>query len=305
MAALVAWVVSPAGAERDPAPSFVGTDVSADVLLEALAASPSRQFKPIGHTSVLFRMRTVSRITAGFKVESEGHENGYRAEIAAYRLSRLLELDNVPPTIFRQATRREIQSRFHREKRHRWKSVEAETVWQPDGAVDGAASYWIKNARRGLEKRKGSWQAWLRVDGVIPDGQSAIARDLSTMTVFDFLVGNWDRYSGGNLLVSPDGSRAILVDHDSAFRRLNEPLYRRMLDDLMRTERFSAEVVQHLTALDRESIKLELANDPSHRAQPLLNDAQIDAVLDRRATILSHVAALVGEHGPEQVLFFP
>lgn len=304
-AAFIALVVPLAGAERDAAPTFVGSELPPDALLDALATSPSRQFKPIGHTSVLFRMRTASRVTGGLKVASEGSESGYRAEIAAYRMSRLLALDNIPPTIFRQATRREIQSRFHPDKLHRWKFVSAETAWQADGVVQGAASYWVKGARRGLEKRKGTWQAWLRIDASIPDGQDEIARDLSTMTVFDFLVGNWDRYSGGNLLVTSDGTRAILVDHDSAFLRLNEPLYRRMLDDLMRTERFSSAVVQQLATLDRRSIERELAEDPSHQAEPLLNDAQIDALLDRRATILSHVAALVGEHGSEQVLFFP
>ncbi|MEM9728662.1 MAG: hypothetical protein AAF997_08765 [Myxococcota bacterium] len=305
VAALVAWVVSPVSAERSIELSFVGTDVPAADLLEALSSSPSRQFKPIGRTSVLFRMRTVSRVTAGFKVESEGQEDGYRAEIAAYRLSRLLALDNVPPTIFRQANRREIQKKFHREKRDRWKGVAARTAWQPDGVVDGAASYWVKGARRGLDKRKGQWQAWLRVGGTIPEGKSSLAADLSSMTLFDFIVGNWDRYSGGNLLGSPDGTRALLVDHDSAFDRLNEPLYRRMLDDVMRTERFSMGFVRHLSALDRDAIERELSEDPSHAVTPLLNDAQIDALLDRRATVLSHVAALVEQHGSEQVLFFP
>ncbi|MEM7434426.1 MAG: hypothetical protein AAF436_04675 [Myxococcota bacterium] len=322
VAALVAWAASVeaeaeplvteaeaepfvTGAEAEPPNSFAGAELSADELLEALATSRSRQFKPIGRTSVLFRMRTESRVTAGFKVESHASHHGYRCEIAAYRVSRLLGLDTVPPTVFRQATRREIKSRFHKEKTGRWKEVANATVWRDNGVVDGAASFWIKSPKRRLSSKRGAWQPWLRVDMPIPDGSTELARDLSSMIVFDFLVANWDRYSGGNLLMSPGGDRAILIDHDAAFSRLNEPLYRRLLDELMRTERFSAALVERLTALDAEAIEAELAEDPGHAAEPLLNDAQIAALLDRRQTVLSHVAALIDEHGSDRVLFFP
>jgi hypothetical protein len=64
-------------------------------------------------------------------------------------------------------------------------------------------------------------------------------------------------------------------------------------------------VVRHLGALDEASIRAELAQDPSHQTDPLLNAAQIADVLDRRATILSYIAALIEERGEDEVLFFP
>ena len=304
-AALVGWVGSRVSAESDPLPPFVGTTISQDALLQALATSRSRQFKPVGRTSVLFRMRTESRVTAGYKVKSREMEHAYRSEIAAYRLSRLLLLDNVPPTIFRQATRKEIKARFHKEKLDRWGSVHRATSWEDDGTVVGAASYWVKGARRGLGDQKGTWQTWLRIEGTIPPDKTKLARDLSTMMLFDFLVANWDRYSGGNLLMNEERTRALLVDNDRAFSGLNEELYQRLLGALARTERFSNAVVDQLIVLDRNAIQRELAQDPSHGSEPLLTDAQIDALLDRRATILSHIASLVEEHGHGQVLFFP
>jgi hypothetical protein len=36
-----------------------------------------------------------------------------------------------------------------------------------------------------------------------------------------------------------------------------------------------------------------------------LSDAQIADVMDRRATILSYIAALIEERGEDDVLFFP
>lgn len=303
--ALIAWVGSRVSAEPDPLPPFVTTTISQDALLQTLAVSPSRQFKPIGRTSVLFRMRTVSGVTAGYKVKSHGSETGYRSEIAAYRTSRLLLLDNVPPAVFRQAKRGEIRRRFHWDKLDRWDSVQRAIQWEDDGTVHGAASYWIKGARKGLESQRRAWQAWLRVEGVIPSDKTLLARDLSTMALFDFLVGNWDRHSGGNLLMNKGRTRALLVDNDRAFSILNEELYQRLLEDLTRTERFSKGVVDQLVVLDRNAIEHELARDSSHHSAPLLTDAQIDAFFDRRATILSYIAALVDEHGSDEVLIFP
>jgi hypothetical protein len=57
--------------------------------------------------------------------------------------------------------------------------------------------------------------------------------------------------------------------------------------------------------MDEEAIRAELARDPSNETNPLLSDAQIAEVMDRRSTILTHIAALVDERGADQVLVFP
>ena len=126
------------------------------------------------------------------------------------------------------------------------------------------------------------------------------------MAVFDLLIGNWDRFSGGNLPSDSSRQRAILRDNDRAF---STPLLARRYDALVaglaRTERFSRSVVDRLSELDEAAFRHELSLDPSHAADPLLSDAQIEDVFDRRATILSHVAALIEERGEDQVLVFP
>jgi hypothetical protein len=86
---------------------------------------------------------------------------------------------------------------------------------------------------------------------------------------------------------------------------LLERRYENLLGGLTRTERFSKDTIHHLAALDEASIRAELARDPSHETDPLLNAAQIADVLDRRATILSYIAALIEERGEDDVLFFP
>ncbi len=126
------------------------------------------------------------------------------------------------------------------------------------------------------------------------------------MTVFDLLIGNWDRFSGGNLPTDRERQRAFLRDNDRAFSTpLLEGRYQKLLEGLTSTRRFSKDVVLHLTALDEASIRNELARDPSQQTTPLLTDTQIADVLNRRSVILSYIAALIEEHGEAEVLFFP
>lgn len=306
LAAVVAvWLSSAASAELESLPRFVGTDTGQDEILEVISSANSRSFKPVGHSSVVLRMRTVARVTAALKVRSRELQRGYQHEIAAYRISRLLGLDNVPPAVYRRATWKEIEGRFHDDMLGRRSSIRRAVVWDEDGSAPGAAIYWVKGLRSvGLEK-KARWQGWLR-DGDIPEGKASLARDLSRMVVFDFLIGNWDRFSGGNLRTDAAQQRAVLRDNDRSFSiPLLDRRYETLLTGLTGTERFSKAMVRHLAALDGASIRAELARDPSHGGDPLLSDAQIADVLDRRATILSYIAALIEERGADDVLFFP
>ena len=286
-------------------PRFVGTDVEQDEILEVISSAESRSFKPVGHSSVVLRMRTVERVTAALRIRSHDIQDGYRCEIAAYRISRLLGLDNVPPAIYRRASWKEVNQRFHDDMRDRRGAIRRAVMWDDDGSAPGAAVYWIKGLRSfGLEN-KASWQSWLQ-DGDIPRGKFELARDLSTMTVFDLLIGNWDRFSGGNLPTDRERQRAFLRDNDRAFSTpLLRGRYEKLLEALTGTKRFSKDLVRHLEALDEASIRSELARDPSQQSTPLLSDDQIADVLNRRGAILSYIAALIEEHGEAEVLFFP
>ena len=110
-------------------------------------------------------------------------QRGYQHEIAAYRIGRLLGLDNIPPAVFRRSTWKEIQQRFHDDMLARRGSVRRAVLWDDDGSVPGAAIYWVKGLRSvGLEN-KAKWQSWVR-DGEVPQSKERLAGDLSTMAVF-------------------------------------------------------------------------------------------------------------------------
>jgi hypothetical protein len=304
LAAIVTLGVT-ARAEPGPVPPFIGTDVDQDQLLDVISTAQSRSFKPVGHTSVVLRMRTVARVTAAMKVRSRDVPRGYQHEIAAYRIARLLGLDNVPPAIYRRVAWDEVRQRFHEDKLDQRASVRNAVVWDDDRSAPAAAIYWVKGMRSVGYENKSQWSGWLR-DAEIPPGKEPLARDLSTMVVLDLLIGNWDRFSGGNLPSDPARRRAILRDNDRAF---STPLlarrYDALLEGLTRTERFSRSVVERLAELDEEALRHELGLDPSDASAPLLSDTQIADVFDRRATILSYIASLIEERGEARVLVFP
>lgn len=305
VAAAAVVLSSASAAGPGPLPEFIGTSVSQDELLQAMSTARSRSFKPVGHTSVVLRMRTLERVTVAIKVRTHSIPHGYQHEIAAYRISRLLGLDNVPPAIYRRVRWKEIQQRFHEDKLDRRPHVRNAVLWDEDGSVPGAAIHWVKGMRSVGNENASKWLGWLR-DEPIPEGKAALARDLSNMAVFDLLIGNWDRFSGGNLPSDATRRRALLRDNDRAFSTpLLERRYEKLVEGLTRTERFSKSIIEHLSVLDEATLRAELARDPSHSSDPLLSDTQIADVFDRRATILSYVAALIEERGESAVLVFP
>jgi hypothetical protein len=105
--------------------------------------------------------------------------DNYVFEPAAYELSRLVGLDNVPPAILRK---------LHNKK--------------------GSVQIWVENAT--TERKRVQ-------DKIEPPDKRRWEKQLQMMNVFDALVYNTDR-NRGNMLITPDG-KLWLIDHTRAFRR--------------------------------------------------------------------------------------
>ncbi len=108
--------------------------------------------------------------------------DSYIFEPAAYELSRLLGLDNVPPTILRK----------FRGKR-------------------GSLRVWVEKAMTETRKIK---------DNITPPDQAFWSRQIHIMRVFDNLIYNTDR-NYGNILIDRNW-KVWLIDHTRAFRRERE-----------------------------------------------------------------------------------
>jgi hypothetical protein len=106
----------------------------------------------------------------------------YIFELAAYQLSKLLGLDNVPPTVKRRI-----------------------------GEVTGSLQIWVENAMTETKRQKNK---------VRPPDVIQWNRQVQTMHAFDSLVYNTDR-NLGNVLIDPNW-KLWMIDHTRAFRRYDE-----------------------------------------------------------------------------------
>ena len=105
--------------------------------------------------------------------------DSYIYEPAAYKLSRMLGLDNVPP-----ATLRKLKNK------------------------NGSVQIWVENAMT---------QKSMNKQNLKPPDEKRWNKQLQIMNTFDALIYNTDRNSG-NLLITPDW-KLWMIDHTRAFRR--------------------------------------------------------------------------------------
>lgn len=304
-----------------PPETFANTFLLQEDLLRQLQRARPIEFRPVGVTSLVFRTDLDAPFRAAFKAATLQRPGSAVNEVAAYRLARCLGLDNVPPTVLRRVSTEELQRRLAYVFQARWHDFENVLAVGPPGYVEVAAIYWIEDLQDlGLESWRDAQRvlAWLSIDGEVPPDRTNLARQMSTLIAFDYLIGNWDRWSGGNIKGGPGGDYIYMRDHDAGFAgRISESLQRRMLEPVKRTQRYSRSFVQAVRALDREKLIRELSRDPllaEHirldegpgpaPAKPVLDARVFNELFDRRDTLLTYIAALIDEYGEERVLAF-
>lgn len=303
VAASLALLLGAAVAARAQAP-FVDSSVDQDAILEAMSERYPLRIRQVGTTSVTLRIDFPGSISAAYKPRTETHPQGWSAEIAAYRIARALSMDNVPPVISRRIPRPVMENRFEGEDPADWDGIREEIRWDAPGIVRGAMIYWIPRMRRSeLDSTEGvdAVAGWLRAGEPLPeDGR---ARDLAVMLAFDYLIGNWDRFSGGNVSQTDDADRLFVRDHNVAFHApLYDARYDRVRESLERVGRLPRGFVDRLRALDEDALRAALGQDPEHERRPLLSEAQVAGVMARRRALLSFVAAQIALRGADAVL---
>lgn len=293
---------------RDDTRRFANSPLTIASIIAALDTAHEDNFHPIGTTTISFQLQLEGPIDAAFRPETRAQPRAWLNEIAAFRVAELLDLDDVPPAVAtvidRQRLRRHIDPQYTGDVDELFSFL----AFSPQG-LRGAASYWVPNLERtsDLDSAAGilRWSAWLEAGAEIPPESRILARDLSNMALFDFLIANVDRMSGGNLrTVTNDGVRRVVIrDHNLAFSaRPSDPNIERMMTELRRTQTFSRHTYERLVAIDRPTLDAALADE---LAGPLVDEMQMRAILDRREALLSYVAALVEANGEDAIFVFP
>jgi hypothetical protein len=271
-----------------------------------LSARPTTA-KSIGHTSYVLKVKLDNGRVAAFKPRSTLPLGccRYRGEIAAYRLAQALGLGNVPSAFEASFVASDLRAAFTTPSEAH--DFDRKARVDPDGQVRGALMPWIDRYEVVPLERppwRSRWHEWLMDPTVeIPAVDRALSRAISTMLVFDYVTGNWDRWSGGN--VARDGATGVLlyVDNDGAFFE-HPPLQTLsgQADVLRRVLRFSRGFVAALRAQDATTLREAFGSDS--RGDPLLSDRVLQDADARRRTVIRIIEEQIGRTSEAATLLF-
>jgi hypothetical protein len=295
----------------DPEPITV-FGVPDDVLLGPLGGSRVTRIKfNRGGTSLSLRLDFANGTRAAFKPEQVFPQSDPRREIAAYRIDRLLGIGHVPPAKVATIPLQELIDAVPLEQRA-YAITRLDDAIVRGSVVHGELSWWIPEiklaalGRLHIDEREGRelWTSYLQVGAVIPPEHHDLVAQIATMVVFDVLIDNADRWSGGNAMMSPDARALFFMDNTLAFSiyRFGHEIPNAAL---RRLQVFPRALIHRLRGLTAEAIARALELREDHGLGPLLTDEQIRAILARRDNILAHVDRLIAEHGESAILAMP
>lgn len=290
----------------EPRATFLGMDD--DMLLERVRRQPITKVKlNKGGSSLSFRVDFADGSRAAFKPAQTNLQTIPRKEVAAYRINRLLGLSSVAPAAPRMVSRDELFQHLHSETMPFLPRIRAETLFNPVGETAGVVMYWIPEIKdSGLDTPEGIAMTaqWLAQGYPLPPlDKRTLAAQVSNLIVFDFLISNPDRYSGGNMKMSPDGSQLFFMDNTMGF--FLDPMgHEKPRVVLLRTQRFSKRLYR---ALDRLTMPMleRVLGDEKDTPYEILTAPEMRAVVARREFVKKHITGLIALYGEANVLVFP
>lgn len=303
------WAEDLDGLPHNDDPHFGG--VRDSELLEPLLTGELTKLKfNYGGSSLSYRADFDNGARAAFKPDQTNNQSTPRKEIAAYRINVLLGLDKVQPAIGRQFTERIIYKKLARYSRYLIPRMKDELVVE-DKVVNGALSWWIPEIDHAridgytLDSTKGIglWESYLKLGNEIPEESFDLLAQISKMLLFDFIINNPDRLTGGNCKASPDGATLYFMDNSLSFSPYKKGVYHAR-ENFKRAQKFSRSLVRAVRAMTEDDVRaaLEPDRDPF---EYLLSDREIEAVMGRRAYALDYIDELINEYGESDVLAFP
>ncbi len=271
-----------------------------------LATAKPLAGKSVGHTSVVFKLKLEGGLEAAFKPRSKRGGARYTGEIAAYRLARALGLANVPAAYARTFDASDLRAAFASSSKPAGTLFDDEAVVTTDGRIAGAVIPWLAHFEL-LPLEAAAWRSrvrgWLSRGAKPAEADRAMASQISTMILFDYLTANWDRWSGGNIALDRASSTVLFIDNDGAFFEPPPAVQTATQLGIVReTWSLSRAFVAALRGLDDATLETALGDEAP--GVPLLTPKQRAAVSKRRGTLLRIVDEKVKAAGESSVLAF-
>ena len=292
-----------------PSPSAPPTTASGEPTpATPLTAFVAQKAKLVGHTSLVLKLEDGARHKAVFRPAFRQGGSRYRGEIAAYRLGVALGIGaHLAEAVPLSLPKEQLRGLLGDADRARF---DADAIVDERGQVSGALVRWIDDLDvPAFEKDPwvARWKDWLQGDAAPASTEARLAAEFSSLVVFDYLTGNFDRWSGGNLgAVGKDAALSLrFIDNDGAFL---EPMPKAPLaaskQRLVASRRFSRSFATRLRTLLTEPTWDALFGLGTDGA-PLLPKAVVAGVRSRAEEAIAHVDATSAHAGEPATLPFP
>ncbi len=285
----------PSPTDVEPPPSVVDSrprfrDELDEEVLAKLCSLQVKSIRPLGGgSSIKLRVTFVDGSQAAVK-PNQLRITRYQAEVAAYKLSRALGLAVVPPSCVRTFSKEALQTGMPKDLRER---MDQELVVDEHGNVKTAVIQWVSGLRNMKLEQADWWRPLLKTGEPIPSGKHKRVAEISTLLLFDYLLLNFDRWSGGNT-TEADGEM-IYIDQGAGFGPDKKHGHSRlMLKTLKWSERFPRHLAHSLFQLDLPALRADFGD--------LVTDEEWESFLYRVEHARAYLKSLKKQHPKDSLL---
>lgn len=253
------------------------------------------------------RVRFKDGKKAALKAEQTGHPTDPRSEIAGYHMDRILGFGRTAPVVGRRFAMTEVRAALAASKAEGAFLERLDKLVVRDDHIDAALIAW-HTAPLVEEETAPSWTLPLDAKEPVVKDQFPKLAEWSDLVVFDFLVDNPDRYSGGNILRLDKGGPLVFLDQGAAFGRARLAAGLTTKEKLEKDCRFRKETLAALKKVGAGApkegslgalLQKSVARDP---LAPVLDAAQVAGVDARVRALEAHVKACSTKLGAAHVL---
>ncbi len=290
-----------------------------------------------GGSSLVYKFYKDGETIAAYKPFQKRYQSNYRSEIAAYKLCPKMKCGfDIPvniPVYFDYNDFSKIYSRNPANLKSEFEEIIPTRL--PDGKtrIDGTRKDWIKDFAEFPIEFSNIWKPWLNpgttrdelqkpASDLIPTiakrhkrgdkyaqrlaphlenlSQYDLARQISNMLVFDYLINNWDRFSGSPTLYGVNSQfangRFMSIDNGAGFSQTPHEKPNKWLHTI---SRFSKTTFLAIKNFDENEMRDYLFPNASQFEQD-----KFKTFWSLRQKYLDYVQECIDKNGEEETFFF-
>lgn len=264
-----------------------------DALLRAMATRPVlRVLHRFSSTTLVFHCDLGDGLEIAFKPARRGEHQWWKHEVLAYRLARVLGInDRVPPAVSRRVPVSALAGFLNH----------ADLIREPDGTVRGVAVAWMPVLHHsGLHtaEARDEWTRWMFARNDIPAQHRRRASQIAALIAYDYLQANFDRWNSANVALDEHGDIVYRDNNRGWFLENLVLIDRGGLDNIERIPAWLLPGIERATA---DAVRAEVRRDglPFARLERADYWAAYSA---RREALLARIRGAIAAHGRERVL---